>query len=69
MKRFDLNKRLAKFIKHKRGELSFVQFEKKYGISSSSVSRIESEEQNVTLKTLEDLCIAFKCEIDELFPK
>ena len=69
MKRFDLNKRLANFIKDKRGNLSYMQFEKKYGISSSSVSRIESEEQNVTLKTLEDLCIAFKCDVGELFSK
>ncbi len=69
MKRFDLNKRLANFVRVKRGDLSFVQFEKKFGISSSSVSRIESEEQNVTLKTLEDLCIAFKCDVEELFPE
>jgi DNA-binding Xre family transcriptional regulator len=69
MKRFDLNKRLASFIKDKRGELSYVQFEKKYGISSSSVSRIESGEQNVTLKTLEDLCKTFKCDVSDLFPK
>lgn len=42
-------------------------FSSKTGISSSSLCRIENEEQNVSLDTLEHLCQVFRCNIGDLF--
>lgn len=69
MKQYDLRKRLAKFMKLKRGDMALRAFAKRHGLSFSSVSRIEKLEQNVTIDTLESMCKAFHCDVDELFPK
>jgi DNA-binding Xre family transcriptional regulator len=37
------------------------------GISDSTLHRMEMGEQNVTLKTLEQICDRLKCKISELF--
>ncbi len=63
-----LQKRLAKFIKEKRGETSQREFARKIGVSQSSITRIENHEQNVTLDTLEHLCKYYRVDIAELFP-
>jgi len=36
------------------------------GISDSTLHRIEMAEQNVTLKTLEQLCQRLKCAVEDL---
>ncbi|TQV87359.1 helix-turn-helix domain-containing protein [Aliikangiella coralliicola] len=69
MKQHELRKRLAKFLKLKRGTTPLRNFAKQHGMSFASVSRIEKLEQNVTLDTLEHMCKAFKCDIEDLFPK
>ena len=60
-------KQLAKFLKKKRGDLTFQQFSKKVGISDSTLHRMEMAEQNVTLKTLEQICNRLKCKISDVF--
>jgi DNA-binding XRE family transcriptional regulator len=62
-----LKSRLAAFMRARRGDLSQQTFAKKIGVAQSTVMRIENEDQNVTLETLERLCRAFKCDVDELF--
>ncbi len=37
------------------------------GISDSTLHRMEMGEQNVTLKTLEQICDPLKCSISEMF--
>jgi transcriptional regulator with XRE-family HTH domain len=69
MKQYKLKERLAKFISSKRDGMPLRAFAQKYGLSFASISRIEKLEQNVTINTLEGLCRAFKCDVDELFPK
>jgi len=69
MQQYDLRKRLAKFMRFRRGDMALRVFAKKHGLSFSSVSRIEKLEQNVTIDTLEEICKAFRCDIDELFPR
>jgi transcriptional regulator with XRE-family HTH domain len=69
MKQDGLKQRLATFIKLKRDGMPLRAFAQKYGLSFASISRIEKLEQNVTINTLEGLCRAFKCDVDELFPK
>lgn len=62
-------KRLAKFLKQKRGELSAREFSQRTGLSKSTINNLENQAQNVTLDTLEQLCTVFRCRIQDLFPK
>lgn len=63
-----LRSRLAAFIRHKRGDTPQRLFARKLGLAQSTIMRIENEDQNVTLHTLEQLCKAFHVDVAELFP-
>jgi len=63
-----LRKRLSSFIRTRRGSMTQREFARRVGVAQSTVMRIENEDQNVTLETLETLCDAFQVEIGELFP-
>ena len=58
---------LAKGLKRFRGEQSQNLFAKKLGIDSSSLNRIENKVQNVSIDTLEKLCLNLNCSVAELF--
>ncbi|VAW42624.1 hypothetical protein MNBD_GAMMA01-1396 [hydrothermal vent metagenome] len=60
---------LARNIKARRKESGLNQrdFAKKAGVSKSTIDRLENCSQNTTINTLETLCNAFKCNIDDLF--
>jgi len=62
-----LEKRLAKNLKKIRGELSQAEFARKLGISRPSLTRLENADQNVTLKTLEQITRSLKCDMNTLF--
>jgi DNA-binding Xre family transcriptional regulator len=62
-----LAKQLAQFLKKRRGDLTYQQFSRKMGISDSTLHRMELAQQNVTLKTLEQICDRLKCSISEVF--
>jgi DNA-binding Xre family transcriptional regulator len=62
-----LAKQLAGFLRKRRGALTYKQFALKTGISDSTLQRMEVGEQNVTLKTLEQLCERLNCGVSELF--
>ena len=62
-----LRKQLAEFLKKTRGEMTFAQFEKKMGISASSLHRIEICYQNVTLDMLETITARLKVSVSEIF--
>lgn len=47
--------------------LSQVELAKTLGLSQATLNRLENSSQNVTLKTLERLCAALRCQIAELF--
>ena len=67
MKKRELAKKLAKNLREMRGNMSLMEFGRKTGISYATLSRIESSQQNVTLETIEQLCISLKCNISGLF--
>ena len=67
MKKRELAKKLAKNLREMRGNMSLMEFGRKTGISYATLSRIESSQQNVSLKTIEQLCISLKCNISDLF--
>ena len=62
-----LAKQLGRFLRTKRGNLTYQQFSRKVGISDSTLHRMEMGEQNVTLKTLEQICDRLKCTVADMF--
>ena len=62
-----LRRRLAEFMREKRGDTNLRDFSRKIGLSRASIQRIETEDQNVTLDTLEHLCKVYRCDIAHLF--
>ncbi|MDT8428924.1 MAG: helix-turn-helix transcriptional regulator [Pseudomonadales bacterium] len=63
-----LRKRLAQFIRQKRGSMGQREFARKTGLAQSTIMRIENMDQNVTLDTLEHLCRVYHVDIEVLFP-
>jgi DNA-binding Xre family transcriptional regulator len=62
-----LDIKLAKFLRAKRGDLSYLQFSDKMGLTASSLYRIERGKQSVTLGTLEKICERLNCQVSEIF--
>lgn len=63
-----LRKRLAAYIRYKRAGVPQRVFARKTGVAQSTIMRIENEDQNITLDTLEQLCKAFNVDVGDLFP-
>ncbi|MET0009392.1 MAG: helix-turn-helix transcriptional regulator [Candidatus Thiodiazotropha sp. 6PLUC9] len=53
-------------IKVLRGGQSQAAFAKRIAISQSTLARIETEEQNVTIDTLELICKRLGCSLSDL---
>ena len=66
--RAKLRDQLAKFLREKRGELTLMQFARKLGISDSTLQRVEIGDQNITLKSLQQIVDRLNCEIADIFP-
>ena len=64
-----MQRKLALFLRQKRGPLSYPAFARKLGILSSSLHRMEMGEQNVTLKALEYLLKRLKCRAGDIFDR
>ena len=62
-----LEKQLGVFLRKKRGDLTYMQFARKLGTSASTLHRMELCQQNVTIKTLEQICERLKCKISDIF--
>jgi transcriptional regulator with XRE-family HTH domain len=65
----DLVDILAKNIRALRGDKTQDAFARKLGISQATLARLESGAQNTTIKTLQQICKALRCDIGELFRK
>ena len=61
-------KRLAAFIREKRGDMTLREFALRTGLSLATLHRIENMQQNVTIDMLEYLCELFDCRLQDLFP-
>ena len=62
-----LANQLAQTMRRLRGDASQREFARKLGISVATLSRIESAQQNVSLATLERMCVRLKCKVGTLF--
>jgi DNA-binding Xre family transcriptional regulator len=63
----NLQQQLSRFLREKRGEMTYAQFARRTGISLATLQRLETGEQNVTLKTLEQLTKRLKCKMSDIF--
>ena len=66
--RRDLDRQLAKFLRKERGELSYVSFSKKVGVSHQTLFRIEHGEHHLTLDKLETVLVKLKIRLKNIFP-
>jgi transcriptional regulator with XRE-family HTH domain len=64
-----LGKRLSENLKSRRGKQTQQVFAKKLGISRATLTRLENCSQNTTIKTLEQITKALRCDIGDLFKK
>jgi hypothetical protein len=63
----DLDKKLSKFLKRTRGEMSFAQFSKITGLTQSTLFRLEQCDQTITLRRLEPVLRKLKVSLFEVF--
>ena len=64
----NLDKQLAKFLRKKRGNLSYAEFAKRVGISHQTLFRIEHSEHRLTLDKLETVLLKLKIRLKDIFP-
>jgi transcriptional regulator with XRE-family HTH domain len=62
-----LDKKLAKFLRDQRGEMTFAQFSKKVGLPPSTIFRLERCEQSITLGRLNQVMDKLKCSWKDVF--
>lgn len=62
-----LAKQLGAFLRKKRGDLTYIQFARKMGLSHATLQRLEMGEQNATLKTLEQITNRLHCSAGDIF--
>ena len=69
MPRVDLARALGESLKRMREEGGLTQAEmaRALGLSRPTVTRLENADQNVTLRTLAQLCRALRCGVGDLF--
>ena len=65
----DLARQLAEALRRVRTDsgLTHRRIARRLGVSHATYTRLENASQNVTLKTLTQLCAALRCDIGELF--
>ena len=66
--RLRLRQQLAKFLQQRRGSLTLEQFAIRTGISDSTLWRLEDCSTNCSLETLLQICRAFNCTLQDIFP-
>jgi transcriptional regulator with XRE-family HTH domain len=66
--RRNLDRQLAKYLRKKRGSLSYAQFSKQIGLSHTTIHRLERGEHHLTLNKLETILGKLKIKLSDIFP-
>lgn len=66
--RRNFDKQLAIFVRKKRGELSYVKFAQKVGLSDETLRRVETLEQHLSVDKLETLVTKLHLRLKDIFP-
>lgn len=64
-----LDKQFGRFLRKKRGHDSYAIFARTLGISASTLYRLETGEQSVTLGKMEDILTKLKAGVRDVFPE
>ena len=64
-----LDKQFGRFLRQRRGAVSYAVFARQLGISASTLYRLETGEQSVTLGKLEEILKRLKASVRDVFPK
>jgi transcriptional regulator with XRE-family HTH domain len=67
--RRNLDRQLAKFLRKRRGGLSYAAFSKRVGVSYTTLHRIERGEHHLTLNKLETILNKLKVRLKDVFPE
>ena len=62
-----LDKKLAAFLKKKRGEMTFKAFSQRTGLPPSTLFRLEQGAQSITLGKLHLVMTRLKCQLSDIF--
>ena len=63
-----LDAQLAKYLRQKRGDLSYALFAKKVGISATMIHKLETGDRHITLRKLETVMAKLKIKLGDIFP-
>jgi transcriptional regulator with XRE-family HTH domain len=63
-----LETQLGKFLRARRGEMTYAQFSKKLGFPPSTLHRLEQGAQSITLRGLQQVMSRLKCGVGDIFP-
>ena len=63
-----LDKQFGRFLRQRRGDASYAVFARQLGISASTLYRLETGEQSITLGKLEDVLKKLKASVRDVFP-
>ena len=64
-----LESQLARFLRERRGEMTYAQFSQKLGFPPSTLHRLEQRSQSITLRGLQQILRKLKCGLSEIFPE
>ena len=62
-----LDQQFGRFLRERRGDVSYELFARKLGISASTLHRLESGVQSVTLGKMEDILKRLKAGVRDVF--
>jgi predicted transcriptional regulator len=64
-----LEEQLARFLKERRGEMTYTQFSRKLGFPPSTLHRLEQGSQSIALRGLQQIVRKLKCGLADVFPE
>lgn len=64
-----LENQLARFLKQRRGEMTYAVFSRKLGFPPSTLHRLEQGTQSITLRGLQQILRKLKCGLADVFPE
>jgi transcriptional regulator with XRE-family HTH domain len=62
-----LERQLGKFLRERRGEMTYAEFSRRLGLPPSTLHRLENGDQSVTLRGLQQIMKRLKCTLSDIF--
>jgi transcriptional regulator with XRE-family HTH domain len=62
-----LERQLGKFLRERRGDLTYADFSRRLGLPPSTLHRLENGDQSITLRGLQQIMKRLKCSLSDIF--